>query len=294
MTSYDREFLVPYLENICALHLLEKKLSSQYDKAIQKKNENAALLDGGVKMPEYPREEKVGTFGRVLSLVFGLFVEFWLFLGFLTIPAISSYGIVWFLGISAIFFIVIPIIKMIDSDRCNKVRLRTYESKKASVQRQRNRNKEIAQQQLPIIEEKINKLVEEYNNVSKLLKDAYNANIIPRHYRDIYTAVYLYDWFSTSSSTDMDHALSMFALEEIRERLDIIISNQSEEIMNQRIMIAKQNNAIEDQKIRTERLMNKLNQIQTTEEERNKYLSMIESNTAANAYFAAANYLQNY
>ncbi|MCF2683275.1 hypothetical protein JQM82_09865, partial [Faecalicatena contorta] len=55
---------------------------------------------------------------------------------------------------------------------------------------------------------------------------------------------------------------------------------------------AQQREAIAQQKEYNEKMLNKVNQIIETNEERNQYLGMIESNTAANAYFAAANYLK--
>ena len=132
----------------------------------------------------------------------------------------------------------------------------------------------------------------ELDKISAVIDCAYNVNIIPRHYRDIYTAVYLYDWFSTGMSTDLDHALSMFVLEEIKAKLDIIISKLDDVLINQSHIISNQERAIAQQEADNKRLMNKLNDMQATEEERNCYLNMIESNTRATAYFAAADYIR--
>ena len=86
-------------------------------------------------------------------------------------------------------------------------------------------------------------------------------------------------------------ALNMFVLEEIKEKLDRIIANQKEIILNQYLQLAEQRRSLELQEEHTSMMESKLNQINASNEERNTYLAMIESNTATTAYFATANYL---
>lgn len=104
--------------------------------------------------------------------------------------------------------------------------------------------------------------------------------------------VYLYDWFGTSGADDLDHALSMFVLEEIKARLDRIIEQQSEMILNQQLMIANQQKTQELQIAHAKMMRNKVQQLQATEEERLRYDRMIEANTRGMAYFAVADYLR--
>ena len=120
----------------------------------------------------------------------------------------------------------------------------------------------------------------------------YNANIIPAQYRNIYAAVYLYDWFSTSGADDMDHALSMFVLEEIQSKLDRIIANQEEMIINQEILIANQRKSIEEQRAHNSIVQSKIATLQATQDEQLRYIQMTEAETAACAYFAAADYIR--
>lgn len=65
-----------------------------------------------------------------------------------------------------------------------------------------------------------------------LIQELYSVNIIPSRYRGIYGVLYLYDWFGTSQADDMDKALNVYVLEQIRDRLDKIIANQAEMILN--------------------------------------------------------------
>lgn len=133
---------------------------------------------------------------------------------------------------------------------------------------------------------------QESNRIDSVLHKVYSANIIPSYYRNIYVSVYLYDWFSTSGSDDLDHALSMFVLEEIKDRLDRIIENQIRQLVNQEIMLSNQYRSMEQQKSYERMMRNKLNQISATQMEQLSYTKMIEGNTAAVAYFAAADYLR--
>ena len=138
----------------------------------------------------------------------------------------------------------------------------------------------------------MNTCTNEINRINTVLNRVYNANVIPYQYRNMYASVYLYDYFSGSREDDLALALNTFVLEQIKERLDVIIEQQSEMILNQRIMIAKQEKTIQLQQAHTAMMQNKLNQIVASNEERNQYLRMIEGNTAATAYFAAADYIR--
>ena len=131
----------------------------------------------------------------------------------------------------------------------------------------------------------------EIARIEGLLQELYSANVIPRWYRDIYPAVYLDDWFSNGRSDDLDMALNTFVLETIKEKLDVIISNQAEELINQRIMIANQQKAMEQQERHHQELMDRLDTMQTTNEERNTYLRLINANTAPSAFYSRATYL---
>lgn len=134
---------------------------------------------------------------------------------------------------------------------------------------------------------------DERQRVSTLLQKSYGANVIPGQYRNVYAAMYLYDYFRNSRADDLDLVLNTFVLEQIKERLDIIIASQSEMILNQRILMANQEKSIEQQRFHHDQLMDKLDQIHAQGEERNLYEQMIESHTAASAYFAAAEYIRN-
>ena len=303
MAKYDREFLVPYLQDICAYYLADRKLNQKinYEESRIKHYQEMRYIP----KPETPHYEdsSIGCFG-LFALFFafiGLFLLIIPIIGHLKVPfwgyvlglfALVSGGYVFLLAFSSSKY----------TESCNEEKRRQYDDDMSNYIRNVRSAEEEREYKLtfiPEIRKEIVQITEERNEARHLLSLAYSANIIPNQYRNIYAAVFLYDWFSTSGANDLDMALNMFVLEEIKSKLDRIIEHQAEIILNQRIMISNQGRMIDNQHQSMEmqrehrRMMQKkLDRIQATEEERLRYEKMVESNTAATAYFAWANYLK--
>lgn len=292
MARYNREFLVPYLQNICALHLACQKLN----KEIHEWDEMIHELKVGQYFPEpeEPSDENPYTTGRISSIIFGILGILSSFVVFSDAPedelAFRFFLFIIVLLTSIFVFIVFPI-GLIQSTKAENVeRIRRYQYELDYYNKVKASNAE-KRARIPEYVESRDYWSHELQQVKELLRYAYSANIIPTRYRDRYAAIYLYDWFSTSRADDLDAALNMFVLEEIKEKLDTIIANQSEIILNQCMMLANQQKSLDQQQRHSAMMRSKLNQIAASNEERNIYLSMIESNTAATAYFAAADYI---
>lgn len=290
MAKYNREFLVPYLQNICALHLAKDKIEDQYASLYFKEKK---LQDGAKKLPAPPTpptEEHsffgiVGLIGGISSLFLGFicyFFELSILAGFLYILGACHLFVAWFSYTSTN-----------DKNEEKKAKYKTAMDKyNKEFQKIQSENKHLREHELPAVQAKLRVSLREKKKVERLLVEMYDVNIIPSRYRDIYVAIYLYDWFSTSQADDLDMALSMFVLEEIKDKLDTIIANQAEIILNQCMILANQQKSFEQQHQYNQMMQSKLNRIAASNEERNIYLSMIESNTAATAYFAAADYIR--
>lgn len=309
MAKYKREFLVPYLQDICALYIAEKKI----DDKISRTQREIRTVNSNVKYPDKPTKEHYpATSGRNLAvniiymLTLGLSITFifvalsvalvlWLSdeLQFLTDPILlvpMSIGVLLFL-ISRPF----RILKRKNDIRDDEAYKKTTEQYKQECKKYELQCIEVEACRAANIDNlnrRINKLDKERNKIQKLRTNAYNVNIIPGQYRNIYAAIYLYDYFSGSQEDDLALALNTFVLEQIKDRLDRIIENQSEMILNQYAIISNQQRAMEQQERHHAELCRKLDHIKTSNEERNTYLSMIESNTATAAYFAAADYIR--
>ena len=298
MTKYNRDFLIPYLRNLCSLYFVDRKLSSYI--AAKKRAMSGYKPTEFVRKPEEPEylEESYGC-SFYLGIV-GVAIAVLMVIGAFVVK-INSYTIVTIIccivyggpGLTALLH---GIDKARDIPRMNAMRNKEYAHAMEVYER---RNKEIRednwkkQERISEIEAEIEKFQRERTKVRNLIASVYSANVIPSRYRDFYTAVFLYDWFSTSGADDLDHALSMYVLEEIKSKLDEIIENQAEMILNQQMFIANQYKSLEEQREHNALMQRKAREIAASNEEQTKYLSMIECNTEATAYFAAATYFKS-
>ncbi len=302
--NYNREFLVPYLENVCALHLAEREL----DEMIEELNVKLKRIErGSLDETVHYKKSDINLFWAILlsgiSFVIAFFIARFYYnliieegigpvLGMTVIilGGLLLYGptqglTATLLGAFAAGLILVPV-----TISQNKELDKQNKAETIRAQNAKETNERVRKEQLPVIETYIAQYSTDRDNVRSLMKEAYNVNIIPSRYRDIYTAVYLYDYFSTSMSTDLEAALNLYVLEQIKDRLDRIIKNQAEIILNQRVMIAKQQESIVLQKEHNENIISKIDKMISGDEERNMYLRMIEVNTSATTYFAAADY----
>ncbi len=78
----------------------------------------------------------------------------------------------------------------------------------------------------------------ESTELTSMLQKAYDANIIPKQFRNIQGVYYLYDYLSTSHQS-LSEALMQCNLEAIKQKLDKMIQLQSEQIIQQAITNAK-------------------------------------------------------
>jgi len=296
MARYDRDFLVPYLRDICSLHMAKAKLDRMIwdsEREIERLNTNA---QNSIAPPDYEvyaggQGDLTGTGTGCIGGILCLFALFGLF-GAMFSGGSATTGLGLMLAF-AIPGIAIAFWSFGSVDRKNAAIQKHNDELEQDYLLQQVAAMTLVQPQVKQIEQRIQYLINECDKIDELLAQNYSLNIIPGWYRDMYPAVYLYDWFRNSRADDMDMALNTFVLEQIKEKLDIIIRNQSEELLNQRIIIANQNQSMRQAEQHHAELMNKLNRMQAADEERNTYLRMIETNTAVDAYFSVANYLKS-
>lgn len=281
MAKYNREFLVPYLESICALHIAYIKVQQRGDEIIGKDEHLLNRLNSlnAPKAPDYK-----DTVPSIVGAVFGIILIVVSFLNIFILSFFAGLG-GWFMLITSVYAFIKNTIENNDNEASYNIAYQRYS------QEWDKRNDEFTAHNNSISAE-CAQLDNESEHIAATLEKVYDANIIPRQYRDVYAAVYLYDWFSTSMADDLDMALNMYVLEEIKDRLDSIISMLSESLMNQKIMLANQTKSIEQQQQYRAEMLGKLNCLQVTAQEQSAYLEMIEANTTAMAYFSAAEYIR--
>lgn len=303
MAKFNREFLVPYLEDVCALYMADLEVCAKMF-GVQK--EILVLQHGEeIEPPVEPEhEEYLGAIGSFLGGV-GIVLMCAIFIPLmdLFIPENErgSAPFAFYIIFGAVSFLLgLFLWKSFgeperevrknneELDRQYEEAVRQYRVEKRKIS---ERNEE-ARKKIPDLEKQMGNLSNERKKIAKTLDAVYAANIIPSHYRDMYAAVYLYDFFSTSRSNDLDMALNTYVLEQIKDKLDVIIEKQHESILNQRLILANQQKSLEEQRAHNAYMRQKVYQIASSLEEQNQYLAMVESNSAATAYFAAANCLR--
>lgn len=135
-------------------------------------------------------------------------------------------------------------------------------------------------------EVQLNGITTELNKASELLQQAYDVNIVPSQFRNLYAIYYLTDFINTSNES-LSTALLNYNLEKIKEKLDRIIEQQQEVIINQALMIA-QNERIMKQ---NEQQLRHLASIEQNSDRAAQYAQIAANNAEACAWIGIANYI---
>ena len=300
MAHYNRQILVPYLQDIYSVELLCEKLSRQFDVDEYRICQAELILNTKVSEPVPPYREKetslsiIGVFFWVMAVLCVVSLLS-LFLG-LSNPK-GGKGFIVFMMVLG--FVMFAFLGWVFNGAKEGEQQQAYERENNRYLRERDnfdKYKKERAEALTIVsdcsaEQKF--LKEKYSKAKELREKLYSANIIPSQYRNVYAAYYIYDYFSTSKETDLDKIIQTMLLEEIKQRLDRVIETQEEIILNQRRELALQqqnNKALAKQHLEA---MNAIARLESNQELQLDYQQMIEGNTAATAFFAAANYIEN-
>lgn len=134
---------------------------------------------------------------------------------------------------------------------------------------------------------KLKPLTKELDSAKMLRDRIYQCNIIPNQFRNIYAAYYLYDFISTSKQS-LSTALLHFDLNEIKKKLDKIIEQQEEIIINQSIIISQNQRQLE----KTQEQLTHLANIESNSERAAQYSAIAANNAEVCAWIGLANYLK--
>lgn len=297
MAKYSREFLVPYLQDICAVYMAKGVLDTKVAETENQIRYNQYLLQRQPQPPARAEPEAVGC-GYMLAVGFGLFVLFEAIFGFVYFIEKSNFMVFGSIFVALFGLFILAACRSETSDikerNCQneaqyQEAVRTYEQTLKVMEAENL----AAQKEIPKLEHRLSFLKKERKKSQHLLDKLYGASVLPTRYRDIYAAVYLYDYFSNSLSDDLDMVLNTYVLEQIKDKLDEIISNQYKMILNQRMILANQQSQLDEQERYHQYMKEKINEITDSNEERNQYLNMIAGHLSATTYFAAADYLKS-
>ena len=295
MAQYNHEVLVNYLRDVYSMELLVRKIQEniystrkdiQHEQAIVAKAESTPI----------PTENELSPKKDISPYLIAGFITLFISLGFFTLPTVGA--LLGLLGISvsiAIFFWASSVSS--DNTESQEIERRIIkESFQNDIEEYENLLA-LANSYRAILPSQINDYnttVSHLQEAKEKLQQVYSVNIIPNKYRTIYVAYYLYDYISSGRETDVDRVLQTMLLEQIIAKLDKIIAQQEEIILNQRMQLAKQDYLIAQSKQQHTEQMKILYGLEKNQQIQNDYLAMTEANTRITNYFVTADYINKY
>lgn len=290
MALLKRDFFVPYVKNLCALHLLRGKLKERMEYI---RYEIETVKKGQPEpRPTRPNYETPWSGGRILGVFLAVV---WAVIWIIAPDDIApSFNFVSFLFVAVsvviIGFIIYGVKCDIDNNDYEKTR---YEEEARQAKRIHDQNVQNRERKLPGLWNELEECRAAYEETSRVLLEMYDANVIPGQYRNIHSVIYLYDWFSKSREEDLGLALNTFVLEQIKDKLDTIIRNQGDILLNQQMQLSLQMQSNEEQESYFRTMENKINQLEMADEERNKNMDMIARTNESVLWYAQQDYIRN-
>lgn len=305
MANYDRRFLVPYLQDLCSVELICAKLERNILLTERKVNEitnicNRKVIDPIYPMPEdyYKKIDKSPLWaGCIVELVGNIIVSklAQTKLGMIFYPLVNLLR--WGVILLGIFFICAGLYGLYDG----KIQAeREYAQHVSACKEERKRNAEFRdslparRRELEKTKEELTRLRTDYTNAKKLRDQAYGINVVPGQYRNKYAVYYLYDFFNTSRETNLENVIQTFVLEEIKQKLDKIIQQNEQIILNQRVQIALQENQNRTIADNHREEMQRLARMESNQELQLDYQKMIEANQEVTNFILAADFSMKY
>ena len=204
-----------------------------------------------------------------------------------------------FIGIAVMIYGGIGILAGIIADSDEKKRIeKKYNEALEIYNKKIEQNKQLRaripqyQESLRAWEQHLDGLRNGLSKAQALRNSVYSVNIIPSKYRNVHVAYYLFDYFSTCRENDLDKIIQTLLLDQIVQKLDRIIDQNDEIILNQRYQIAleEQQNRMIAENHRRE--LKKIAQLESNQQLQLDYQNMIARNQEVTNFFLADEYIQ--
>ena len=295
MAQYNHEVLVNYLRDVYSMELLVRKIQEniystrkdiQHEQAIVAKAESTPI----------PTENELSPKKDISPYLIAGFITLFISLGFFTLPTVGALSGLLGISVSIAIFFWAGSVSSVNTESQEIERRIIKESFQNDIEEYENLLA-LANSYRAILPSQINDYnttVSHLQEAKEKLQQVYSVNIIPNKYRTIYVAYYLYDYISSCRETDVDRVLQTMLLEQIIAKLDKIIAQQEEIILNQRMQLAKQDYLIAQSKQQHTEQMKILYGLEKNQQIQNDYLAMTEANTRITNYFVTADYINKY
>lgn len=302
MAKYNREFLVPYLQDVCSMEMLCNKL----EKSIEKVQNvcNTAKYHVNYRLPEPVLENYEGRIANDKGdfMAMALFGLVFVAIGLVISPFLSLFliydDILWFLfwayiiwcGWWGLVFMGGNNEYRAKAEIHNQELLDEYQRKNRTVENNKIKYRRILKEK----SEELEALYRQKKKALDVLEELYEVDIIPAQYRNAYVAYYLYDYFNTSRETDLDKIIQTLLLNEIVQRLDCVIKQNEEMLINQRYEIAMQETQNKITMENHKAQMKQLAKMEHNQEMQQDYLAMIESSARVTELFTTLDYFERH
>lgn len=300
MARYNREILVPYLDNLCALELLRTRTrtlwSKAYEEIEQLESSVACDVEAGTEgLAARVRSStkkaaclSIATVGALALLVGSC----------CSLSATGPKGL-WELLVTTpcliISFFVTPVCAVYAVRNLRQM----FELRGAlNARREAHANTErrnVAQRDtcVPQLREHIALYETKLGELDALIEQGYAADVVPSHCRNVYAAWHLAEHVASNSGVnDVDDVLWTFSFESAKTQLDVTISQQEERVVG--VQVPRARRAVElkgEDGLRREAL-DRIARTGATGEERERYLAMEKFGVNATLWMAKrADYL---
>ena len=289
MAGLNRDFLMPYLQNICSLHLVLRKIEQK----MRKINYLVFEAENGPTIEPPRRREYVSEKNRVyytLSAVGCVVIAFCVMFLMLNVLGGTRHGLLWAAAGIVVGVLLLVLARLLVNYRrkinfrINADYTRAYEQYRLAVEKAEERTANTVSR----LKHRLQELEQQSKQADSLLQMAYAVDLIPMAYRNIYYAVYLYEWICSGRSDDLNQALRSFDPETGKVKLEHIIVNQTDAILVHTGSVASQYRTFVMQKQQEVILRAKVEEMVCNAQEREMYNTIVDVNLAAGAFFAAA------
>lgn len=225
-TVFNRSVLTHYLSNIRTLELYRNKLHKSIS-SLEYQISNLGIRkvsDGGIGGADL--EDAIPVFGFVVLVIVVTLIGGSILKG--TLGKLFGWedffsGLMNFIiAVMIIVAIGTVIYLIVENAKANN----EYEIRLSNDKRRVN--EELIEKKA--LSKQLSEFESESDKIEALLNDAYSINIIPSKFRNMYAAYFLYDYISTSTAT-LNEALLHCDLDTIQQKLNEIIDQQQEIIM---------------------------------------------------------------
>ncbi len=282
--SFNRDVLNNYLYNVRVLEVAKSNL-------LRIKNETLNLIDN-LGIPQFQNgafgyysrnwsASDAGGLGSIWAMAAFIFFGIWI-VGAIICDffdcEFTFFGIL--MALIIIFAVGFTIYDIYDSDKKDDEHTQLMKEDDKRVKIENTERERLISEEIPNIENEIEK-------VERMLTEAYSINIIPLKFRNIYAAYFLYDYISTSTAT-LNEALFACDLNTIQEKLDTIIEQQQEIIME-----LAYSNALNQQVIQqNEQILQHAIATENNTALAAQYSKVAATNTGVTAYIQTCEYLR--